>query len=63
MTREIQQSEPKLETVLVRLHAGDKDRLRAFYPKVGHTKVIRLLVSEHLKKLELKFQEKLNTSE
>ncbi len=47
-----------LEKVTVRLHTEDKGDIDEFYPTLGHNKVIRKLVSNHLKQLREKLNEK-----
>lgn len=42
----------------IRLYAGDKERLLAYYPKAGYNKAIRRIVHEHLAKLDAKFEQR-----
>lgn len=44
----------------VRLYKGDRARLEQWYPKAGYNKIIRRLVSEHLAKLDAKFEQRIS---
>ena len=52
-----------LEKVTIRLHKGDKDEIDDFYPRLGHNKIIRKLVSDHLKKLRANVDDKRNQTD
>lgn len=46
-----------------RLYKGDKDRIQSYYPKVGYNRVIRLIVNQHLNKLDAKLEQRLAAKE
>lgn len=46
-----------LEKVTVRLNRGDKDKLSEYFPDLGYNKVIRVMVSNLIKKTEEKVNE------
>jgi len=43
--------------VSLRLYAGDKERLQAFYPRLGYNAAVRELVRRHVKALEARLEE------
>ncbi len=43
------------EKVTIRLHTGDRDRIRRFYPKLDYNKVIREIVKRHMDLVQAKF--------
>jgi hypothetical protein len=47
-----------LEKVTVRLYIGDKEELNSFYPQLGYNKVVRKLITDHLKKLRERVNQK-----
>lgn len=51
-----------LEKVTIRLNTGDKDELDEFYPQLGYTRVVRSLVSAHIKMLRARAQAKVEAS-
>lgn len=41
-----------LERVTIRIHSGDREKLAAYYPRLGYNHAIRKLVRVHLKALD-----------
>lgn len=56
-------NKPELELRTIRLFKGDSDRLQEYYQKSGYNKAIRVLVRNHLNKLDKKLSEKLPEEE
>ena len=48
-----------LEKVTIRLYTGDKEKINALFPTIGHNKMIRKLIRRTLKHIE----EKINREE
>jgi hypothetical protein len=51
-----------LEVVTLRLYQGDKDRLDEYYPQLGYNKIVRLIVRNHLQRLDKKVERALSPS-
>lgn len=58
MDKYSQRNKGKLEKKSIRLFKGDAEFLDEFYPRAGHTIIIRILVRNFCKKLQENFNRK-----
>lgn len=43
----------------LRLFKGDREKLESYYPKAGLNKIVRMIVRQHLTKLDAKFEQRI----
>ena len=61
-TRASQPDETPVKKITIRIFADDANFLKVAYPRIGYNKVIRQLVRNHVRGLQAKTVEKLDTS-